>query len=81
MKIILAQGNPGSEYARTRHNIGWQCLDALACACGAQFATKPKLHAATASATIAGQPVLLAKPTTFYNDTGRLMTCLLSMTS
>ena len=71
MKLILAQGNPGSEYARTRHNIGWQCLDALAHAHGAQFATKPKLHAATASVTIAGQPVLLAKPTTFYNDTGR----------
>ena len=77
MKIILAQGNPGSEYARTRHNIGWQCLDALAHAHGAQFATKPKLHAATASATIAGQPVLLAKPTTFYNDTGRAAQAIL----
>lgn len=77
MKIILAQGNPGSEYARTRHNIGWQCLDALAHAYGAQFSPKPKLHAATASATIAGQPVLLAKPTTFYNDTGRAAQAIL----
>lgn len=77
MKIILAQGNPGSEYARTRHNIGWQCLDALAHAYGAQFSPKPKLHAAIASATIAGQPVLLAKPTTFYNDTGRAAQAIL----
>ena len=77
MKLILAQGNPGSEYARTRHNIGWQCLDALASTYGAQFSPKPKLHAATASATIAGQPVLLAKPTTFYNDTGRAAQAIL----
>jgi hypothetical protein len=77
MKLLFAQGNPGSEYARTRHNIGWQCLDALAHAYGAQFSPKPKLHAATASATIAGQPVLLAKPTTFYNDTGRAAQAIL----
>ena len=77
MKLLFAQGNPGSEYARTRHNIGWQCLDAMAHAYGAQFSPKPKLHAATASATIAGQPVLLAKPTTFYNDTGRAAQAIL----
>ena len=71
MKIILAQGNPGSEYARTRHNIGWQCLDALAHTYGAQFATKSRFDAELAELSYGGEKIILAKPTTFYNDTGR----------
>ena len=71
MKIILAQGNPGSEYARTRHNVGWQCLDALAHAHGAQFATKSRFDAELAELSHGGEKIILAKPTTFYNDTGR----------
>lgn len=71
MKMILAQGNPGPQYEKTRHNVGWQCIDALAAKQGASFTTKPKFFADIAEYTLAGEKVLLVKPTTFYNETGR----------
>lgn len=71
MKLIFAQGNPGSDYVRTRHNVGWQLLDSLASAHGASFTAQPKFHAAIATLHLGGEKVLLAKPTTFYNETGR----------
>ena len=71
MKLILAQGNPGPDYARTRHNVGWFFLDAFAEAQGATFTAKPKFFADIAEYTNGGEKVLLVKPTTFYNETGR----------
>jgi peptidyl-tRNA hydrolase, PTH1 family len=71
MKLILAQGNPGPDYAATRHNVGWLVLDAFAQAHGASFSPKPKFFADIAEVTIAGEKTLLIKPQTFYNDTGR----------
>ena len=70
MKIVFAQGNPGSQYAQTRHNIGWISIDHIAAAHGAVFSVSPKFHAAVAEITIQGEKVLLIKPTTFYNETG-----------
>lgn len=69
MKIILAQGNPGPQYSATRHNVGWLVLDALVGE--ASFGPKPKFFANIAELTIAGEKVLLVKPQTFYNETGR----------
>lgn len=69
MKAILAQGNPGRQYAATRHNVGFIILDALAN--GANFAPKPKFFAEVAEVQIAGEKTLLIKPQTFYNETGR----------
>ena len=71
MKLILAQGNPGTQYATTRHNVGFQALDILASKQGATFNAKPKFLADIAEISIAGEKVLLVKPTTFYNETGR----------
>lgn len=71
MKLLLAQGNPGTEYHITRHNIGWQCLDGLARQHGATFSAKPKFFADIAELTLQGEKVLLVKPSTFYNETGR----------
>ena len=75
MKLIFAQGNPGAEYTRTRHNIGWQCLDALAGSTA--FAAKPKFFADIAEITEAGEKCLLVKPQTFYNETGRSLRALM----
>ncbi len=75
MKIILGQGNPGTQYTTTRHNVGWLLLDALAG--GADFQTRTKFFAAIAETEIAGEKVLLIKPTTFYNETGRSARALL----
>lgn len=71
MKIILGQGNPGVEYEKTRHNVGFLALDFFARQKNVQFAAKPKFHADIAELTEAGEKVLLVKPTTFYNETGQ----------
>lgn len=71
MKVIFAQGNPGTEYAGTRHNVGFIALDHLAQQWGIDFVKKPKFHAAVAETTIEGEKVLLVKPATFYNETGQ----------
>jgi len=69
MKVIFAQGNPGRQYATTRHNVGFIILEALAD--GVNFSPKPKFLAEIAETQIAGEKVLLVKPQTFYNETGR----------
>jgi len=71
MKIIFAQGNPGSLYTTTRHNVGFLFVDSLAKQWGLEFTKKPKFHADIAETTIKGEKVLLVKPTTFYNETGQ----------
>ena len=70
MKIVFAQGNPGAQYAQTRHNIGWIILDHIAADHGTAFRPSPKFHAAIAETSLGGEKVLLVKPTTFYNETG-----------
>ena len=75
MKLIFAQGNPSAQYARTRHNVGWQCLDVLAG--DTSFAAKPKFFADIAEITEASEKCLLVKPQTFYNETGRSLRALM----
>jgi PTH1 family peptidyl-tRNA hydrolase len=70
MKIILAQGNPGPEYAQTRHNIGFMAIDTLAANLEANWTNKPKFQAFFAQSNIGSEKILLIKPTTFYNETG-----------
>lgn len=71
MKLILAQGNPGKQYERTRHNVGFLVLDALAGREKASWQPSSKFNADVAEVHLNGEKVLLAKPTTFYNETGR----------
>lgn len=70
MKIIFAQGNPGKEYERTRHNVGFFLVDEIAKKYGVPFAKKPRFNAEIAEFSEAGEKILLVKPTTFYNETG-----------
>lgn len=70
MKIIFAQGNPGAQYTRTRHNVGFSALDAFADATGAEWQEDPKRRALVATCSVNGEKVLLVKPLSFYNDTG-----------
>ena len=67
--LIVGLGNPGPRYERTRHNIGWQTLDRLALRHGLTF-SKNEHHAQTASVTIVGRRVILAKPQTYMNLSG-----------
>jgi peptidyl-tRNA hydrolase, PTH1 family len=68
--IIVGLGNPGEEYAKTRHNIGFQCVAELAGRHGLSFDGK-RAKARIAEGQIAGQRVVLAKPFTYMNNIGQ----------
>lgn len=68
--LIIGLGNPGARYARNRHNVGARCLLRLAAAHNLQFGRRQK-NARVARGEIGGQPVLLAIPQTFMNESGR----------
>ena len=69
--LVVGLGNPGSDYARHRHNVGFQVLDALARAHGLAFSREKLARAHTAGGRIGGRSVLLAKPQTFMNRSGQ----------
>ena len=66
MKLIVGLGNPGKKYARTRHNIGFMCLDVFAKDHGLQFSYDKKF---TADVT-RYKDTLLIKPRTYMNLSG-----------
>lgn len=70
MKLILAQGNPGSEYKNTRHNVGFWLLDAYASTHDIDWSEKTKFHSYVGEYDHEGEKIFLVKPTTYYNDTG-----------
>lgn len=78
LKLIIGLGNPGAEYERTRHNAGAWFVETLAERAGARLGRDAKLHAELAKATIAGETVWLARPTTFMNHSGRAVIALLN---
>lgn len=67
--IIVGLGNPGKEYAETRHNVGFRFLDALSEKQGVRI-DRAKFHALISDTVIAGHRVLLMKPQTFMNSSG-----------
>ena len=66
--LICGLGNPGDEYAGTRHNTGFMVLDAFAKASNIHF--EDKRYGFVAEMSIKGRKVLLLKPTTFMNLSG-----------
>lgn len=67
--LIVGLGNPGPEYADTRHNIGFQVLDALAEASGTGFG--PDRYGDRAELRHKGRTFILVKPSTFMNLSGK----------
>jgi PTH1 family peptidyl-tRNA hydrolase len=76
-KLVIGLGNPGPDYARTRHNVGFLCLDELAARHGLRFA-RGRARAEVATGSIAGQSIALAKPQTFMNDSGAAVAALVA---
>lgn len=75
MILIAGLGNPTMEYKHTRHNAGFDAVDAIAKEYGARI--KKAEHAAlTGTAVIGGQKVLLAKPQTYMNNSGQSIRAL-----
>lgn len=69
MKLIVGLGNPGMQYAATRHNIGFEVVDSLAEAYNIQI-TKSKYKALIGEGNIGGEKVILMKPQTYMNLSG-----------
>lgn len=70
MKIVVGLGNPGKQYAETRHNVGWMVVDRLAERAGWVGKVKAKDAAAVTWGRYAGLDLMLVKPTTFMNESG-----------
>jgi PTH1 family peptidyl-tRNA hydrolase len=67
--LIVGLGNPGAQYERTRHNVGYRVVDELARAHNLTFA-KIEQRAHVAAGTILGKRAILAKPLTYMNLSG-----------
>ena len=70
MLLMVGLGNPGPKYAHNRHNVGWMAVDAIA----RQFLFSPerkRFQGLCSDGLIAGHKVVLLKPQTFMNESGR----------
>ncbi len=70
MKLFVGLGNPGAQYAGNRHNVGFMAIDAIA----SQYGFSPwkkKFQALAADGEISGERILLLKPQTYMNESGR----------
>jgi len=70
MKLFVGLGNPGSAYARHRHNVGFMALDRIAERHGLG-PWKKRFHAEVCDGHIGGRRVMLIKPQTYMNDSGQ----------
>jgi len=73
--LVVGLGNPGAEYARTRHNVGFMAVDELA---GGDAKWKSEKNAQTAAVNIDGQRVIFVKPQTFMNLSGNAVLALMT---
>lgn len=68
--LIVGLGNPGSEYRRTRHNVGFMLVEELAQRCGGKW-SRPRNQARWVTCCLAGRQVALVEPLTYMNLSGR----------
>lgn len=76
IKLIVGLGNPGREYENTRHNAGFWWVDEFARAHQFPFKSENKFHGLTARGMAHGREILLLKPQTFMNGSGRAVVAL-----
>ncbi|UGT57748.1 MULTISPECIES: aminoacyl-tRNA hydrolase [Nocardia] len=74
--LVIGLGNPGPEYERTRHNVGFLVADVLAERVGGRFAVHKKSGADLLQARLDGRQILIAKPRTYMNLSGRPVAAL-----
>ena len=70
MKIVVGLGNPGDQYARTRHNIGWMVVDRIADRAGWSGRGRTRDAAAVVQGRFHGLDLVLVKPLTYMNLSG-----------
>jgi len=69
--LVVGLGNPGPQYAKTRHNVGFMVADLLAGRMGAAFKVHKKSGAEIVTGRLGHKPIVLAKPRTYMNESGR----------
>ncbi|HYC92587.1 MAG TPA: aminoacyl-tRNA hydrolase [Thermoanaerobaculia bacterium] len=77
MKLIVGLGNPGADYERTRHNVGWMVVDAFAKKFRVDV-TRHEKSAYTGTGRVAGGSVMVAKPLTYMNLSGEAVRLLVN---
>lgn len=70
-KLMVGLGNPSAQYEKTRHNAGFWFIEAAARQYGASFRSEPVFQGDLARFEYAGRPILLLKPATYMNHSGR----------
>lgn len=75
--VLAGLGNPGAKYRNTRHNIGFAVVEALALRHSLEWKHEARFEAQTALASLSGHSVILVKPETFMNASGRSIGALL----
>ena len=78
MKIVVGLGNPGLKYEFTRHNIGFRIVDNLARDIEAEFKKVQSYHSLISRGTIGNHKIILVKPQTFMNLSGRAVSKVVS---
>ena len=71
IKLIVGLGNPGQNYEKTRHNVGFLFLDELIRDAANTWSMQSKFEGLFSEVVIAGTRVMLLKPTTFMNRSGQ----------
>lgn len=69
--LVIGLGNPGPQYEKTRHNIGFVVADALAARLGGSFKVHKRSGAEIITGRLGNRPVVVAKPRTYMNESGR----------
>ncbi len=77
MYIIVGLGNPGKEYHRTRHNVGFDVIDVLSEKLGIAL-NKSAMHGLIGEGFVGGEKIVLVKPQTFMNLSGQCVSELVS---
>jgi len=78
MKLVICLGNPGGQYAQTRHNAGFMFADKLCAKLGGNFVNEPKFKAHIAKTVYNSEAVWIVKPQTFMNLSGESLLLLKS---
>ncbi|EME19558.1 aminoacyl-tRNA hydrolase [Rhodococcus triatomae] len=74
--LVVGLGNPGPQYEKTRHNVGFMVVEALAARERARFSAHKKSGADAVTIRLAGRQVILAKPRSYMNLSGRPVAAL-----
>lgn len=76
MKLVMCLGNPGEQYSKTRHNVGFMFADRLAQKLGCSFSNEPKFKAHIAKGVYKQEAIWIIKPQTYMNLSGEALFAL-----